>query len=161
MQQEIERKFLVKTDSWRAAADEGTACRQGYLCAGPGETTCRVRLMGEKGFLTIKGPAQGISRPEMEYDIPAEDAEYMLAHLCAGGTVSKTRYRLVHAGATWEIDEFSGENSGLVLAEIELESEEQPVEKPEWLGEEVSLDRRYTNASLARTPIMSGRPQQF
>jgi adenylate cyclase len=153
MKQEIERKFLVTGDSWRKEADAGNSCWQGYISAGPSPVTVRVRLLGEQGFLTIKGPNQGISRAEMEYEIPAADAEHMLAHLCAGGLVSKVRYILIHNGSRWEIDEFSGDNAGLVVAEIELEREDQPFEKPVWLGEEVSLDRRYTNAALARHPF--------
>lgn len=153
MKQEIERKFLVTGDSWRKEAGSGISCRQGYISAGPSPVTVRVRLLGEQGFLTIKGPTQGISRPEMEYEIPAADAEYMLAHLCAGGLVSKVRYILIRNGLRWEIDEFSGANQGLIVAEVELEREDQTFEKPAWLGEEVSLDRRYTNAALARHPF--------
>lgn len=153
MKQEIERKFLVTGESWRAAAGEGMPCRQGYISTGGSAVTVRVRLMGGQGFLTIKGPASGISRCEMEYEIPATDAGYMLDHLCSGGLIEKKRYILSVNGSLWEIDEFAGHNSGLVMAEIELESETQPFEKPEWLGEEVSLDRRYANASLARNPF--------
>ena len=155
MKQEIERKFLVTGDSWRKETGAGISCRQGYMTAGSSNVTIRVRLMGERGFLTVKGPTQGISRPEMEYEIPAADAEYMLAHFCAGRLVSKVRHNLIHSGSRWEIDEFSEDNTGLVVAEIELEREDQPFEKPVWLGEEVSLDRRYTNAALARKPFKS------
>lgn len=153
MKQEIERKFLVTGDSWRKEAGGGFSCRQGYISTGSSPVTVRVRLLGEQGFLTIKGPSKGISRAEMEYEIPAADAEYMLMHLCAGGLVSKVRFNLIRNGSRWEIDEFSGDNAGLVLAEIELEREDQPFEKPDWLGEEVSLDRRYTNAALACHPF--------
>ena len=155
MKQEIERKFLVTGDSWRKETGGGISCRQGYMTTGSSNVTVRVRLMGKWGFLTIKGSSQGISRTEMEYEIPAADAEYMLEHLCSGGLVSKVRYILIHNGSRWEIDEFSGDNTGLVVAEIELEREDQPFEKPDWLGEEVSLDRRYTNAALARKPFRS------
>jgi CYTH domain-containing protein len=153
MKQEIERKFLVTGDGWRAAAGRGEICCQGYITASPSSATVRVRLLGEKGFLTIKGPAQGISRPEMEYEIPVFDAEYMLENLCGDRMISKVRYILMYKGLRWEVDEFHGRNQGLILAEIELESEDQPFEKPEWLGAEVSLDRRYTNAALARHPF--------
>jgi adenylate cyclase len=153
MKQEIERKFLVIGDSWRKEAGAGIFCRQGYISAGPSPVTVRVRLLGEQGFLTVKGPTQGISRSEMEYEIPAADAKYMLEHLCAGGLVSKVRYILIHKGSRWEIDEFSEDNAGLIVAEIELEREDHPFGKPVWLGEEVSLDRRYTNAALARHPF--------
>lgn len=153
MKQEIERKFLVTGESWREHAGDGIDCRQGYISTGGSTATVRVRLMGDQGFLTIKGPASGISRCEMEYEIPAADAGYMLDHLCIGGMVEKKRYFLTINRLIWEVDEFSGSNRGLVVAEIELESETQPFEKPEWLGEEVSLDRRYANASLARNPF--------
>ncbi len=153
MKQEIERKFLVTGDSWRAAAGAGLPCWQGYLTSGSAEATVRVRLLGDKGFLTIKGPTKGISRPELEYEIPVGDVEYMLTYLCSGGIVAKMRYILNHNGLCWEIDEFIGDNEGLITAEIELDREGQPFEKPDWLGKEVSLDRRYTNAALAQNPF--------
>lgn len=153
MKQEIERKFLVTGDSWRDGAGTGVPCRQGYLTSSAEGATVRVRLIGERGFLTIKGPSIGISRPEMEYEIPPSDAEYMLASLCNGRLVEKTRYILIYNGLRWEIDDFSGANAGLILAEIELESESQPFEKPKWLGKEVSFDPQYFNASLAREPF--------
>lgn len=153
MKQEIERKFIVTGDGWRAQVDEGTVYEQGYLASSSDAATVRVRLAGEKGILTIKGPSEGISRAEFEYEIPKEEAVYMLRNLCAGRVVSKTRYRLGQSGLVWEIDEFSGANQGLVLAEIELEHEAQNVELPDWLGEEVSLDHRYYNSSLAQTPF--------
>jgi adenylate cyclase len=155
MKQEIERKFLVRGDGWRNFAGDGVACRQGYILSEAEGATVRVRRMGDQGFLTIKGPTKGISRPEMEYEIPAADAEYILNHLCNGNIVSKTRYSLIHKGLMWEIDEFCGENSGLIVAEIELDNEHQPFDRPDWLGEEVSSDRRYTNAALSRQPFKS------
>ncbi|MFA7257213.1 MAG: CYTH domain-containing protein [Kiritimatiellales bacterium] len=153
MKQEIERKFLVTGDGWRANAGSGVLCRQGYITDGSSNVTVRVRLLDGRGFLTIKGPAQGLSCSEMEYEIPSADAEYMLNHLCIGGTVSKVRYTLNYKGLHWEIDEFFCANDGLVLAEIELESEKQPFDKPEWLEKEVSFDSRYRNAELARNPF--------
>jgi CYTH domain-containing protein len=153
MKQEIERKFLVMGDGWRKAAAAGLLCCQGYLASGGDGATVRVRLLGEKGFLTIKGPTQGISRPEMEYEIPVPDAEYMLENLCGDRMISKMRYILDYNGLRWEIDEFHGRNQGLILAEIELESENQPFETPDWLGKEVSHDPRYRNAELARRPV--------
>ncbi|MDK2857482.1 MAG: adenylate cyclase [Verrucomicrobiota bacterium] len=153
MKHEIERKFLVNGDSWRVAAEAGLACRQGYITSGAQGATVRVRLMGPRGFLTVKGPVQGISRPEMEYEIPAADAEYMLSAFCGTRLVSKIRYIVKSNDLRWEVDEFSGANQGLVMAEIELEREDQPFERPSWLGEEVSFDPRYTNAMLARNPF--------
>lgn len=153
MKQEIERKFLVMGDGWRKAAGAGTLCCQGYLASGDGGATVRVRLLGEKGFLTIKGPTQGISRPEMEYEIPVPDAEYMLENLCGDRMISKVRYILNHNSLRWEIDEFHGRHQGLVLAEIELEREDQPFEKPVWLGKEVSFDPQYRNSTLAQKPV--------
>ncbi len=147
---EIERKFLVTDDSWKATAGEGLVCRQGYLCSGDGKTV-RVRVIGEKAFLTIKGPTNGISRSEFEYDIPAGDAEALLA-LC-GDPVEKVRYFIPYAGMVWELDVFSGANEGLVMAEIELESEGQSFALPAWAGEEVSGDFRYYNAYLAKHPF--------
>jgi CYTH domain-containing protein len=153
MKQEIERKFLVIGDGWRKAAGAGLTCRQGYVTSEPESATVRVRLLGGRGFLTIKGATQGISRPELEYEIPADDAEYMIQNLCGERRVEKRRYTLKIGRAVWEIDEFSGQNAGMILAEIELESENQSFEKPEWLGEEVSYDHRYTNVALARRPL--------
>ena len=153
MKQEIERKFLVANDSWRIAAGLGRICCQGYITDGLSSATVRVRLLGEQGFLTIKGTTQGISRPEFEYEIPAPDAEYMIENLCGDRLVSKKRYTLEINGMVWEIDEFSGLNEGLIVAEIELESEDQSFVKPEWLGAEVTFDSRYYNVALARHPF--------
>jgi adenylate cyclase len=147
---EIERKFLVKDDSWKAAADQGRVCRQGYLLS-DGGMTVRIRVIGETAFLTIKGPTNGFSRKEFEYEIPAADAEALLA-LC-GNRVEKVRYLVSYAGMVWELDVFAGANEGLLMAEIELESEGQKFEFPEWVGEEVSGDSRYYNAYLATHPF--------
>ena len=151
---EIERKFLVKNDSWKAAADKGRLCRQGYLKS-DGGMTIRIRMMGKKAFLTIKGPTTGISRTEFEYEIPCADAEALL-ELC-GSLVEKVRHHISYAGMVWELDVFTGANEGLVMAEIELESEGQEVGLPEWAGEEVSGDSRYYNASLAKHPFTGWR----
>jgi CYTH domain-containing protein len=162
MKQEIERKFLVTGDSWRKTAEAGFSCRQGYITTGSADATVRVRLLNDRGFLTIKGPTKGISRAEMEYEIPAEDARYMLMNFCGGGIiVSKVRYILIHNGSRWEVDEFDGDNEGLVVAEIELEDENQPFDKPDWLGEEVSLDRRYTNSALSRNPFKNWKAEKI
>jgi len=148
---EIERKFLVVGDGWKAVAGEGVACRQGYLDSCPG-TTVRVRIIGEQAFLTIKGATSGITRSEFEYEIPVPDATEMLA-LCRDAIVEKRRHFIQHDGRVWELDVFSGANDGLVMAEIELESEEQPFGLPEWAGPEVSADPRYRNGHLARHPF--------
>ncbi len=147
---EIERKFLVTGDAWRAGA-RGVRYRQGYLTA-DGRRSVRVRLAGDQGFITIKGPARGLTRAEFEYPIPAADAEHLLAELCDPAQIDKVRYDVTHAGRHWVVDEFFGENRGLVVAEIELASETETVELPAWAGREVSGDPRYTNASLARRP---------
>ena len=150
MGKEIERKFLVHEDAaWRSAA--GTVYRQGYLSTVK-ERTVRVRTIGDKGYLTIKGITVGATRLEYEYEIPHSDAQALLNELCEKPLIEKNRYKIVHQGFTWEVDEFFGENDGLVVAEIELESEEQSFEKPEWVGKEVTGDQRYFNSSLIKEP---------
>ncbi|MHB1399999.1 MAG: CYTH domain-containing protein [Trichloromonadaceae bacterium] len=151
MAEEIERKFLVSNDSWRPGAS-GTLFRQGYLSTDP-ERTVRVRLEGERGVLTIKGLSRGIRRAEFEYPIPAAEAAVLLDTLCLQPLIEKTRYRVEHAGHLWEIDEFAGDNAGLLLAEVELSSEDEAVELPLWVGAEVSSDPRYFNANLIRHPF--------
>ncbi|VGO12947.1 Inorganic triphosphatase [Pontiella desulfatans] len=148
---EIERKFLVKDDSWKEHADDGLVCKQGYL-ASDRDKTVRIRVMGEKAFLTIKGATYGLSRSEYEYEIPVIDAEGML-QFCATAPVEKTRYLIEHVGMTWELDVFMGANAGLIMAEIELDSEDQPFELPAWAGEEVSGDVRFYNSHLAQKPF--------
>jgi adenylate cyclase len=148
---EIERKFLVINDNWRAGAG-GVLYRQGYLSTDP-ERTVRVRLEGDSGRLTIKGKSQGISRAEYEYPIPAGDAANLLEKLCQRPLIEKTRYRIAFAGHLWEVDEFHGENQGLLIAEIELASERAEFERPDWVGQEVSDDPRYFNASLVKNPF--------
>jgi CYTH domain-containing protein len=148
---EIERKFLVVGDAWRQGAI-GVLYRQGYLCTTP-ERTARVRVAGDKGYLTVKGSRTGVSRLEFEYPIPLEDAQAMLDALCVRPLIEKTRYRIDHGGLVWEVDEFAGENAGLVIAEVELEREDQEVSLPAWVGKEVSADDRYANSSLAERPF--------
>jgi len=155
MKTEIERKFLVASDSWREAADAGRLCEQGYISSDPENATVRVRVIGSQGFLTLKGPTKGISRSEMEYEIPVEEATHMLKNFCGDRVVSKRRHLYKTDGIVWEIDEFFGANNGLVLAEIELDSEDQHVEKPRWLGEEISHDPRYFNAALSLNPFVT------
>lgn len=150
MHAEIERKFLLKDSSWKKKA-RGTPFRQGYLCTAT-ERTVRVRIAGAEAFLTVKGPSRGARRSEWEYPIPRQDAEEMLAVLCERPLIEKIRYRVRHGDLTWEIDEFLGENDGLVLAEVELPCEDARVELPPWAGAEVTGDPRYFNAYLSRTP---------
>lgn len=149
MAREIERKFLVKEGDWRAA--EGVRYRQGYLNSVK-ERVVRVRTIGEQGYLAVKGLTVGASRLEFEYEIPVRDAEQMLDELCERSLIEKDRRKVQHAGLVWEIDEFFGENQGLVVCEVELESEDQELERPEWLGEEVTGDPRYFNSNLIRHP---------
>jgi adenylate cyclase len=150
MGQEIERKFLTRNDSWRAGA-EGTRYRQGYLSV-DSTRTVRVRSAGSQGFLTIKGKTEGLARLEFEYPIPLADADQLLTQLCRRPLIEKVRYRIPHAGLVWEVDEFEGENAGLILAEVELEREDQAVELPPWAGEEVTGQPRYYNANLISLP---------
>jgi adenylate cyclase len=146
---EIERKFLVLGEPWRDAGP-GLSLRQGYLSTG-GPISVRIRISHERAWLTLKGPTTGISREEFEYPIPRADAEVLLAS-CADLLVEKVRYRLRVDEHIWEIDVFNGRNSGLVVAEIELEREDETFVRPDWLGMEVSLDERYRNSALAKRP---------
>jgi len=147
---EIERKFLVRDDHWRGL---GTPVHyaQGYLVA-DGIRTVRIRIAGEEGYLTIKGESTGISRLEFEYPIPVPEA-FELLKLCATPVIEKFRTKVLHADKTWEVDEFEGRNTGLVVAEIELKSEDEPFEIPSWIGEEVTSDLRYYNSRLAIHPF--------
>lgn len=153
---EIERKFLVNSDRWREQADAGQHLAQGYLI-GAREASVRVRIEGEQANLNIKSATLGIYRQEYEYAIPLSDAREMLDTLCEKPVIEKTRYHVEHAGHTWEVDVFEGENAGLVVAEIELASESEPFEQPDWLGEEVSADPRYYNVSLVKHPYKAWR----
>ena len=147
---EIERKFLLRDDSWKAGAG-GKLYRQGYLSAAV-ERNVRVRIIGDQGYLTVKGRASGITRLEFEYEIPLADAERMLDDLCLEPLIEKTRYLVAHRGMTWEIDEFAGDNAGLVVAEIELREEAQEIEFPSWVRREVTDDPRYLNSNLVQKP---------
>lgn len=147
---EIERKFLVRDDRWKAKG-QGTLLRQGYLSSAP-ERIVRVRVEGEAAMLTIKGRTTGATRGEWEYAIPLTDAQILLDSLCERPIIEKYRYRISYDGMTWEVDEFLGENAGLVVAEIELDAEDQAFAKPNWIGEEVTHDARYYNANLIRHP---------
>ena len=147
---EIERKFLVQSDAWKRGAT-GTRFRQGYLSTDR-DRTVRIRLEGAGARLNIKGKKTGARSIELEYPIPADDASFLIDNLCKPHVIDKTRYRIDHAGMTWEVDEFHGINDGLVVAEIELNDEDQPFERPSWLGAEVTEDGRYSNAALSDTP---------
>ena len=150
MGKEIERKFLINGDAWRMLA-EGTMYRQGYLNSAK-ERTVRVRTVGEKAFLTIKGITVGATRAEYEYEIPFDDCNALLDNLAEKPLIEKKRYKIKQGEFTWEIDEFFGDNAGLVLAEVELQDEAEPFERPAWLGAEVTADGRYTNAHLSQHP---------
>lgn len=151
MAQEIERKFLVQGDAWRKGA-ERVLIRQGYLSA-DGARTVRVRIKGERAFVTIKGPPVALVRAEYEYEIPIADADEMLHHLCMKPLIEKWRYFVPFAGVMWEVDEFLNENAGLVVAELELRDAAQLVQLPAWVAQEVTSDPHYTNANLAKRPF--------
>lgn len=145
---EIERKFLLKDDSWRSIAGKGVRMIQGYIAGGGGVPTVRVRIAGDRAYLTIKGKSEGLVRSEFEYQIPVSEAEYMLGNLCGERVVEKIRY----VCGRWEIDEYLGLNAGLFTAEIELSSADEQFEAPAWLGTEVSDDPAYSNGALSRKP---------
>ena len=153
MAQEIERKFRVANDDWRAMATSSSSLKQGYLSSSA-EATVRVRLEDNLGTLTIKSKTKGITRNEFEYAIPAQEAKELLM-LCSGPLIEKTRYHIPQENHTWEIDVFEGDNDGLIIAEIELTSEDDYFVKPQWLGEEVSGDSRYYNSNLATHPYVN------
>lgn len=147
---EIERKFLVDTGKWTPTG-RGIQLVQAYLSIDPNPTV-RVRIAGEKAFLTIKGRTETISRPEFEYEVPVNEAQEMMK-MAISNPVEKIRYEMMHEGSLWEVDVFSGRNEGLVIAEIELESEDQIFPRPDWLLDEVSGDRRYYNSFLSERPF--------
>ncbi len=150
MGKEIERKFLVKGEKWKAAA-KGTVYRQGYLSSIK-ERVVRVRTIEKKGFLTIKGITRGVSRSEFEYEISVEDADTMLDEICEKPIIEKKRYKITVGALVFEVDEFFGENEGLVVAEVELADEKQKIDLPDWIGAEVSGDPRYFNSNLIQHP---------
>jgi CYTH domain-containing protein len=150
MGKEIERKYVVNTAAWKPAG-AGTHFKQGYLNSQK-ERVVRVRIEGDRAKLTIKGPSVGVTRSEFEYPIPVEDATPLLDHLCEQPLIDKHRHKEVHGGKTWEIDVFHGENEGLVVAEIELASEDEKFEVPIWAVREVSSDPRYFNSNLLKNP---------
>lgn len=149
---EIERKFLVSSDSWRAEVRKSSYYRQGYLSTMEGNASVRVRISDEHANINIKSMTLGVLRQEYEYAIPMEDAREMLDNLCTGPVIEKTRYLVDHGDHTWEIDVFDGDNAGLIVAEIELGAEDEAFALPEWAGREVSDDKRYYNVHLAQHP---------
>jgi adenylate cyclase len=149
---EIERKFLVTSDAWKLAGQPQRMV-QGYLSREPGRTV-RVRRAGDQAFLTIKGPLTGITRTEVEISLSLNDAEALFP-LCHPTLIEKTRYRVEYGGHTWEVDEFHGDNAGLVVAEIELPAEGTPFDLPPWAGAEVTHNPRYSNSSLSQHPYSS------
>lgn len=151
MGQEIERKFLLKNDSWKVEADNGIEIKQGYLSSVI-ERTVRVRIIGERGMLTVKGKTEKLTREEFEYEIPLKDAISLL-ELCERPIIEKKRYFIKRVNLTWEIDVFEGENKGLKVAEVELDSETQDYDLPVWLGKEVSYESKYYNAALITNPF--------
>nr|WP_314259091.1 CYTH domain-containing protein [uncultured Devosia sp.] len=155
MAQEIERKFLVVSDDWKAAVTGSKWLRQGYLSSNA-KATVRVRTRDDdEAFVTIKGASKGMSRAEYEYTVPVADAREMLA-MAAPHVVEKRRHIVPFGGLTWEVDVFEGRHAGLVMAEVELKSEDQKVELPAWVGKEVTDDDRYFNASLSRADGLPG-----
>jgi|SRR5688572_16299502 len=162
---EIERKFLVIGDAWRAEASRSVRMEQGYindmaaLRDGRQRASVRVRIAGDEAFLNLKSREVGTTRQEFDYAIPVADAEALLA-LCVGGRIGKVRHYVDHAGHTFEVDEFAGDNAGLVVAELELASADAPYERPDWLGEEVTDEMRYYNLALAERPFSRWSAQE-
>ena len=150
---EIERKFLLRNSDWEKLIDRRTSIKQGYLNSAK-ERTVRVRISDKTAFITIKGKTQNTTRQEFEYEIPYEDAESMLK-LCETPLIEKTRFIVKDKGKIWEVDKFEGDNEGLIMAEVELTSEQEEVILPDWVGEEVSHDDRYFNSSLIKNPYKS------
>lgn len=148
---EIERKFLLASEAWRAAVTHSERLAQGYL--GGERASVRVRIGGAQAFLNIKARVRGAARLEFEYPIPLADAEQLLGELCLPGRIEKIRHHVPHAGSLWEIDEFLGDNAGLVVAEIELDAVDAAFERPDWLGREVTDEARYYNVALAEHPF--------
>ena len=149
---EIERKFLVKTELWKNVKPQKSfTIKQAYLSRDP-EKTIRVRVAGEKGFITIKGPTKGISRKEFEYEIPGSDAEELISDFTKN-VIEKIRHHVLYKNKLWEVDEFKGDNEGLIVAEIELDDENEKIALPEWIDKEISSDRRYANSNLIAQPF--------
>ena len=154
MGKEIERKYLVKLAEWQAHKKKisaiGSRYSQGYI-ATVDNTTVRLRTVGSQGYLTIKGKTIGLTRSEFEYSVPLQDAELMLQTLCTKPLIEKVRYKVDYADLTWEVDEFFGDNDGLIIAEVELSAEQQQIDLPSWIAKEVQ-DKKYFNSSLVQYP---------
>ena len=151
MAREIERKFLVKGDEWRKDV-QGIYYLQGYLATGSG-CTVRVRVSNQTALLTIKGSVSKLTRREYEYQIPVSDGDELLNHICLKPIIKKTRYVVEYGGVVWEVDEFDGDNKGLVIAEVEMNSENQQIQIPNWVGMEVSGNPKFYNANLVKHPF--------
>jgi len=154
---EIERKFLVREQSYKTGASV-KEIRQGFL-NDDAERVVRIRIEHDEAMITVKGITRGVSRDEFEYSIPMEDAAFMIEKICLRPVIIKTRYTLTSGGMTWEIDEFHGENEGLVVAEVELPSAGFPLVPPEWVGEEVTGDERFYNSNLVSNPYRTWKEQ--
>ena len=161
MATETERKFLLRNDSWRREAVSCCLIRQAYArLEGKLHLNLRVRLMDDQAFLTLKGPVKGCSRSEFEYPIPLRDAEEILKEFCDSGRIEKYRYLIPAGRRVWEIDEFLGANAGLVVAEIELADPEEPFDRPDWLGREVTSEIRFYNSRLLDHPYRQWTPEE-
>ena len=158
MAQEIERKFLIKSDAWRSNAI-GRFYRQGYLSTAK-ERTVRIRTIKNQGYITVKGIAKGAARAEYEYEIPVKDANEMLDTLCEQPIIEKMRYEIEHNELIWQVDEFEGVNKGLILVEVELSDENQKIVLPDWVGAEVTGDPNYFNSNLTRNPYLGWGKKQ-
>lgn len=152
MGQEIERKFLLQSDAWRSEVRDSVHLVQGYLLRGE-HSAIRVRITGDTAELNIKHALNGIHRHEYEYPLPIDDARELIEHVAQRPLIDKTRHHVVHGDHLWEIDEFHGENAGLIVAEIELQAVDEAFDRPSWLGKEVSDDARYYNSNLSRVPF--------
>ena len=151
MAYEIERKFLVESDSWRTQVYKTLSIKQAYFC-NTDKASLRVRISDQSGFISSKTMTQEIRRHEFEYEIPLHDAEFMLNYMCMGSPIIKLRHLVKVDEHVWEIDEFQGDNEGLIVAEIEIEHEDESFTRPDWAGSEVSADRKYINVSLVSNP---------
>jgi adenylate cyclase len=151
MPTEIERKYLIKNDGWKSSVKQGTRYIQGYL-VGSRHASVRIRIEGDRAFINIKSATLGVRRQEYEYPVPVEEAREILETLCEKPLIEKTRYEIGYQGLEWEIDVFEAENKGLIVAEVELDSEDQEIVLPDWCGEEVSDNPRYYNVSLVKHP---------